>query len=198
MTNVETLVSAGGTATIRNPDGTLTLNGAQLSGEGVVVDTGALAITSEQDTARYRSKQDSVGLSISGGPGGTSIAGNLGRERMSGDYASVQEQSGIFAGGGGFDVTVAGATTLTGGTIASTAAAARNLLTTGSLSSTDIENRERFSASSLNLGGGIGDIGKTTRGDATTGTERVPGVSLPGIGNVSATLPYRGGRGPLP
>ena len=189
VSNVETLVSAGGTATIRNPDGTLTLKGAQLSGEGVVVDTGALAITSEQDTARYRSKQDSVGLSISGGPGGTSIAGNLGRERMSGDYASVQEQSGIFAGGGGFDVTVAGATTLTGGTIASTAAAARNLLTTGSLSSTDIENRERFSASSLNLGGGIGDIGKTTRGDATTGTDRVPGVSLPGIGNVSATLP---------
>ncbi len=189
VTNVETLVSAGGTATIRNPDGTLTLNGAQLSGEGVVVDTGALAITSEQDTARYRSKQDSVGLSISGGPGGTSIAGNLGRERMSGDYASVQEQSGIFAGDGGFDVTVAGATTLTGGTIASTAAAARNLLTTGSLSSTDIENRERFSASSLNLGGGIGDIGKTTRGDATTGTDRVPGVSLPGIGNVSANLP---------
>ena len=86
-------------------------------------------------------------------------------------------------------MTVAGATTLTGGTIASSAAAARNLLTTGSLSSTDIENRERFSASSLNLGGGIGDIGKTTRGDATTGTDRVPSVSLPGIGSVSANLP---------
>ena len=95
----------------------------------------------------------------------------------------------MLSNGFAIDVTVAGATTLTGGTIASTAAAARNLLTTGSLSSTDIENRERFAASSLNLGGGIGEIGKTTRGDATTGTDRVPGVSLPGIGNVSATLP---------
>ena len=95
----------------------------------------------------------------------------------------------MLSNGFAIDVTVAGATTLAGGTIASTAAATRNLLTTGSLSSTDIENRERFSASSLNLGGGIGDIGKTTEGDATTGTGRVPGVSLPGIGNVSANLP---------
>lgn len=185
VTNVETLVSAGGTATIVNPDGTLNLRGAQLSGNRVVVDTGALNITSEQDTSLYRSKQNSAGLSVSA----SGIAGNLGRERMSGDFASVQEQSGIFAGDGGFDVTVAGATTLTGGTIASTAEAARNRLTTGSLSATDIENRERFSASSLNVGGGIGDIGKTTKGDPTVAGDRVPGVSLPGIGNVSASLP---------
>ncbi len=41
------------------------------------------------------------------------------KDQSSSDYHSVVEQSGIQTGDGGFDITVAGATTMTGGIIGS-------------------------------------------------------------------------------
>ncbi|WP_262227764.1 hypothetical protein, partial [Stenotrophomonas maltophilia] len=63
-------------------------------------------------------------------------------QKVESHLRSVQEQSGIVAGSGGFDITVIG----------STADASRNRLDTGSLTVVDIENESRAKTS----GGGIG------------------------------------------
>lgn len=189
--HAESVLTAGDTVSIATPDA-LTLKGATVSGNRVLVDAGSLAIRSEQDSATYASGQRDIGLSVSAANGG-SVGANFTNAKQSGDYASVREQSGIFAGQGGFNINVAGATTLTGGVIASEAAAERNRLATGTLTAADIANTERYKASSLSLGGGIGGIGKNNDGHAAAGTDRTPGSDLPGlrtgIGTISATPP---------
>ncbi|MFU2055628.1 hypothetical protein ACLRAA_12045, partial [Gallibacterium anatis] len=66
------------------------------------------------------------------------------------DYASVQEQSGLFAGDEGYQVNVRQHTDLTGGLITSTAQAeadGKNSFSTGTLSHSDIQNYSNYSAS---------------------------------------------------
>lgn len=192
--HVESMLSAGNTVSIATPDA-LTLRGAQVIGNRVNVAAGSLAIVSEQDRATYAERQRSLGLSVGTANGG-SVAGNLNSSRQTGDFASVREQSGIFAGQNGYGIDVAGNTNLVGGVIASEAAAAQNRLTTGTLSASDLANREQYSATSLSIGGGlsgVGGIGKTANGTASTGTATTPGSTLPGIrtgiGTISATPP---------
>jgi len=196
--NVESLLTAGNQVTIATP-GALTLQGAQVAGDRVVVDAGSLAIVSDQDRASYTERQRNLGLSV-GTAGGGSIAGNLSNARQTGDYASVREQSGIFAGAGGYDIAVGGNTNLVGGVLASEAAAERNRLSTGTLTASDIANAEQYRASSTTIGAGIGGIGRNTDGGATAGTDRTPGSGLPGLatglGRISATPPIAlGARG---
>ncbi|WP_414488665.1 hypothetical protein, partial [Stenotrophomonas maltophilia] len=77
---------------------------------------------------------------------------NIGQQKVESHLRSVQEQSGIVAGSGGFNITVGGNTHLEGGVIGSTADASKNRLDTGSLTVVDIENESRAKTS----GGGIG------------------------------------------
>ena len=191
VTNREAVLSAGGTARIGTPDA-LTLDGAQLSGNRVVVDAGSLAIASRQDTSTFASKDKSAGVSVSvtfTGQVSGSVNASVGKQ--AGDFASVKEQAGIAAGAGGFAINVAGNTDLKGAVIASTAAPALNQLTTGTLSASDIVNRETFKASSISLGVGIGaNLSKDRSGTINTdqsGTA-LPGIKT-GIGTISATPP---------
>jgi len=191
VTHIESILSAGGTARVATPDA-LTLKGATLGGERVEIAAGSLSIESEQDSSTYRSSQSAVGLSANLGAG--SLSGNLTRSKQSGDFVSVAEQSGILAGSEGFGIVVRGATDLKGAVIASGADAERNRLETGTLSASDIVNRERYSASSLSVGGGIGGIGTDKDGRASAGEGKEPGSDLPGLkikglGTVSATIP---------
>jgi filamentous hemagglutinin len=113
----ETTVDAGNQLMINSGRDT-TLAGAQVSGETVVADIGRnLTITSLQDSDHYDSRQHSVsgGVGYTFGAGGFSGSISASRDKMSSDYDSVQEQSGIFAGKGGFDVTVGNHTQLDGG-----------------------------------------------------------------------------------
>ncbi len=158
----ETTVDAGNQLTINSGRDT-TLAGAQVSGETVVADIGRnLTITSLQDSDHYDSRQHSVsgGVGYTFGAGGFSGSISASRDKMSSDYDSVQEQSGIFAGKGGFDVTVGNHTQLDGGVIASTAEAGRNRLDTGTLGFSDIHNRAEFKTehqgAGLSSGGSIG------------------------------------------
>lgn len=66
---------------------------------------------------------------------------------MHSTFDSVAEQSGIFAGAGGFDVTVGNHTQLNGGAIGSTASADKNSLDTGTLSYTNIDNNADYKVS---------------------------------------------------
>ncbi|EFN4422149.1 filamentous hemagglutinin, partial [Escherichia coli] len=139
-----------------------TLTGAQAGGETVKVDAGRhLTLTSEQDSDRYDSKQQnaSAGGSFTFGSMSGSASVSLSRDKMHSNYDSVQEQTGIFAGRGGFDVTTGQHTQLNGAVIASTATADKNRLDTGTLGFSDIENRADFKtehqSAGLSTGGSV-------------------------------------------
>lgn len=164
----ETTVDAGNRVTI-NTGRDATIAGAQVSGETVVADIGRdLTIASTQDSDHYNSKQNSVsgGAGYTFGAGGFSGSINVSRDKMTSDYDSVHEQSGLFAGNGGFDVTVGNHTQLDGGVIASTATADKNRLDTGTLGFSDIHNQADFKTE--HQGAGIssgGSIGKQFAGN---------------------------------
>ncbi|HFP9761973.1 TPA: hemagglutinin repeat-containing protein [Escherichia coli] len=160
-THTETTVDAGKQLAIISGRDT-TLTGAQAGGETVKVDAGRhLTLTSEQDSDRYDSKQQnaSAGGSFTFGSMSGSASVNLSRDKMHSNYDSVQEQTGIFAGRGGFDVTTGQHTQLNGAVIASTATADKNRLDTGTLGFSDLENRADFKtehqSAGLSTGGSV-------------------------------------------
>ena len=160
-----TLISGGDTA----------IQGAVLKGAQVEADVGGnLHIESRQDTATFDSKNQSVNVSAIVGYG-ASVSGNINQSKIRSDYASVQEQSGIQAGDGGFQVRVGGNTDLKGATIGSTAAgAAASVLNTGTLTQSDIANHATMQASSVGLSGAttISGSGDTARGKGTENLEK--------------------------
>ncbi len=158
-THTETTVDAGKQLTIISGRDT-TLTGAQAGGETVKVDAGRhLTLTSEQDSDRYDSKQQNASAGGSIGTGSASASVSHSRDKMHSNYDSVQEQTGIFAGRGGFDVTTGQHTQLNGAVIASTATADKNRLDTGTLGFSDIENRADFKtehqSTGLSTGGSV-------------------------------------------
>ncbi|MEX5384698.1 hemagglutinin repeat-containing protein [Cronobacter muytjensii] len=124
-----------------------TLSGAQVNGQTVKADIGRdLNITSLQDSDNYKSKQQSVsaGGSVTiGAPGGSANV-SYSRDAIKSNYDSVIEQAGIYAGKGGFDITVGNHTQLNGAVIGSTATADKNRLETGTLGFTDIHNKADY------------------------------------------------------
>ncbi|SHG87673.1 filamentous hemagglutinin [Pantoea sesami] len=158
----ETTVDAGNRVTI-NTGRDATIAGAQVSGDRVVADIGRdLTIASTQDSDHYNSRQNSVsgGVGYTFGAGTASGSLSVSRDKMTSDYNSVQEQSGLFAGSGGFDVTVGNHTQLDGGVMASAATADKNRLDTGTLGFSDIHNQADFKTehqgAGISSGGSIG------------------------------------------
>ncbi|TDY96875.1 UNVERIFIED_ORG: hemagglutinin-like protein [Herbaspirillum seropedicae] len=151
-----TQVRAGGQVNIDSGRDT-NLIGATVSGDKVVADVGRdLNIASVQDTSTFKSRDQSIGGSATIGYGsGASV--NASRSRVDADYASVGQQAGIMAGDGGFQINVKGNTDLKGAQIASTDKAVeegKNSLTTGTLTSSDIQNRSQYSAESQSVSAG--------------------------------------------
>ncbi|MGY2796774.1 filamentous hemagglutinin [Ewingella americana] len=160
VTHTETTLNAGNNLNIVSGHDT-TLTGAQLTGDKVTMDVGRnLTLSSEQDSDNYDSKQQNVSGGVSGGLGSASASINLSRDKMHSTYDSVKEQTGIFAGKGGFDITVGEHTQLNGGVIGSTADASKNSLDTGTLGFGDIQNRAEYEVEhqsvGMSTGGNIG------------------------------------------
>ncbi|EEQ16105.1 hemagglutinin/adhesin repeat protein [Yersinia frederiksenii ATCC 33641] len=158
----ETTVNAGNQLNITSGRDTV-LQGAQVSGETVKADVGRdLLLQSQQDSDRYDSKQQdaSVGGSFNFGSMTGSASINASQDKMHSNFDSVQEQTGIFAGKGGFDITVGEHTQLDGAVIGSTATADKNTLDTGTLGFSDIENKADFKVEhqsvGISTGGNIG------------------------------------------
>lgn len=136
--------------------------GANVSAKKVLADIGGdLNLASVQDTSTSAAHQSSAGGGLSASMGGASASVSMQNGRASGSYAGVNEQSGIQAGDGGFDITVKGNTDLKGAYIASTATPDKNRLTTGTLTFSDIQNHSEYDASSFGVsaGGGVGNGG---------------------------------------
>ncbi|EFT3110536.1 VENN motif pre-toxin domain-containing protein [Escherichia coli] len=122
-----------------------------------------LLISSQQDTSKYDSKQTSVAAGGSFTFGSMTGSGYIAasRDKMKSRFDSVAEQTGMFAGDGGFDITVGRHTQLDGAVIASTATPDKNHLDTGTLGFSDLHNEADYKVShsgiSLSGGGSFGD-----------------------------------------
>ena len=171
-THSETTVDAGNNL-ILNSGRDTTLTGAQVSGDTVIADIGRnLTLTSEQDSDRYDSKQQnaSAGGSFTFGSMSGSASVNLSKDKMHSNYDSVVEQTGIFAGKGGYDITVGEHTQLNGAVIGSTATADKNRLDTGTLGWGDIDNRADFKTEHQSVGfSSGGSIGSQFAGNMANG-----------------------------
>ncbi|EIG93024.1 hemagglutinin repeat-containing protein [Escherichia coli] len=156
----ETTLDAGKNVSLTSGRDT-TLSGAQVSGEKVTADVGNnLTISSLQDSDRYDSRHNSVAAGGSFTFGSMSGSGyaSISQDKIKSNYDSVREQSGIYAGKDGFDVTVGNHTQLNGAVIASTATDDKNSLSTGTLGWSDIHNQADYKAShtGISSSGGSG------------------------------------------
>ncbi|MGQ5836337.1 hemagglutinin repeat-containing protein [Serratia sp. IR-2025] len=162
LTHAETTLDAGSHLSLTSGRDT-TLTGAQASGEKVTVDVGRdLTLQSQQDSDRYDAKQQnaSAGGSFTFGSMTGSANVSASKDKLHSNFDSVKEQTGLFAGKGGYDVTVKDHTQLDGAVIASQADKEKNRLDTGTLGWTDIHNQADYSAThsggSFSTGGPVG------------------------------------------
>ncbi|MDC8760326.1 hemagglutinin repeat-containing protein [Janthinobacterium fluminis] len=191
-------VRAGNTARLGSGGDTV-LRGAVLAAGAVKADVGGdLRIASLQDTSSYDSKQSGggFGVNLCLPPfcyGVSTASGSVSQSKAKGNFASVTEQSGIKAGDGGFQVAVHGNTDLKGGVLASSDKAAgegKNALSTGTLSTSDLRNKDEHAASGFSLGatfsGKMGDqSGAASETDKSAANGKATPSGSAGIGSAS-------------
>ncbi|WP_240520117.1 hemagglutinin repeat-containing protein [Enterobacter roggenkampii] len=162
----------------------MVIAGAQALGDKITADAGRdLLITSLQDTDDYRSWQKDVsgGASFTFGTMTGSASLNISNSKTKSEYASVGEQSGLFAGEKGFDITVGKHTQLDGAVIASTSTADKNSLETGTLGWRDIHNNAEYSSDTKGISAGYAGDKKGSGGSA------VPIIGIGAHGDTSGT-----------
>ncbi|MDO8070848.1 hemagglutinin repeat-containing protein [Janthinobacterium sp. SUN176] len=181
-TQLNTHVNAGDKLVISS-GGDTNIKGAVASANQVIADIkGNLNLESLQDLAKFDSKSQSI--SASGTVGiGASFSGSYSQSNMHNDYASVQEQSGIRAGNGGFQIKVGGNTDLKGAVISATEAGKLNSsLITATLTHSDIANHAISKGSSVGVSGGFSVAGKETEENKNL-------TNVGGKGGTTAGLP---------
>ncbi|WP_302174903.1 hemagglutinin repeat-containing protein [uncultured Hydrogenophaga sp.] len=170
----------GGRSVVIESGADTTLQGAVVSGDQVRAQVGGdLHIHSPQDTDQYHESSRSVGVGISvpiTGPGNASASLNVGRTRIDSQFRSVDEQSAIRAGDGGFQVDVGGNTSLQGGQITSSESAVQQgknrFNTGGDLDLSDLTNHAEYQASGSSVGMAVGG----------SAPGQAPGAGLSGVG----------------
>nr|WP_118780089.1 hemagglutinin repeat-containing protein [Neisseria lactamica] len=139
-----------------------TIKGAQVRGKGAQVNAKNLSIQSVQDRETYQSKQQNASAQVTVGYG-FSAGGDYSQSKINADYASVNEQSGIFAGEDGYQIKVGNHTDLKGGIITSSQSAedkGKNRFQTAPLTASDIQNHSQYKGESFGLGASASISGK--------------------------------------
>ncbi|MFG3450099.1 hemagglutinin repeat-containing protein [Stenotrophomonas sp. NPDC047960] len=172
-------------------EGDTTLRGATATAERIDVKTGGtLTIESLQDIAESLSKESQVGgrVQVSFGTA-WDVSGYASAGKANGSYKGVGQQSGLFAGDGGYHVD-AGHVNLVGGAIASTNAA-NSELAAETFTFTDLKNEMDYRASSAGVSGGFGCTGKAAT-DASGKPIAAPSAAgqMKDIGNTIANGEY--------
>ncbi len=197
-------VSAGNAVNISSGADTNVVGG-NIKATQVTADVGGnLNVESLQDKATSQANQKTTGIAVSipivGSAGSASFSQS--KQNSNSNYASVNEQSGIQAGDGGFQVNVKGNTDLKGATIASSDKATqegKNTLTTNTLTTSDINNSMSASASSSGvsvgtnmmdgkyamakaIAGNLLNNGSANQSDSSTTTSAISGAQVT-VGN---------------
>ncbi|MEW5757138.1 MAG: hemagglutinin repeat-containing protein [Pseudomonadota bacterium] len=199
LTWTNTQLRAGETLRLESGADTL-LRGATAKAARIEAHTGGdLILDSLQDSHTYEvdERTTGVGMSLCIPPFCTGVSTaslNHGRTEITSHYLSVTEQTGLYAGAQGFDLTVSGHTDLTGAVIASEAPEAHNRLRTQTLATRDLENRAEYDAQSVNLSLGYGSLIGQEQSHAPTRIPHPRGddattMSAPGLGGLSAGIP---------
>ncbi|CAI1766811.1 Filamentous hemagglutinin [Serratia quinivorans] len=165
------------------------LSGAQALGERITADVGRdLSISSLQDIDDYHSWQKDVsgGASFTFGSMSGSASLSMNQTKIDSEYASVGDQSGLFAGDKGFDINVGNHTQLNGGVIASTADSIKNQLSTDTLGWNAIDNKAKYTADSKGISGGFSS-GPDKSGDRINSGGLLPNLGVKSEGDVSGT-----------
>ncbi|WP_279613407.1 hemagglutinin repeat-containing protein [Burkholderia sp. BCC0405] len=189
VTNRDTQITASDTLSMTSGRDT-NLRGAEVSGNTVNASVGRdLNVQSQQDTSTYDSKQSSAGFqaSICVPPFcvGQTVSGSasVGETKINSNYQSVNQQSGIYAGTGGYNVNVGNHTQLDGGVIASTATPDKNSLSTQTLGFTNLENHASYSGDTVGFSAS-GGFGNSTPGGVNLNTPVKQGATnVPGPQN---------------
>ena len=169
-------------------EGDTTLRGATATADRIDVKTGGtLTIESLQDIAESMSRNSQVGGRVQVAFGNAWNAdGYASAGKAEGNCQGVGQQSGLFAGNGGYHVD-AGHVNLVGGAIASTHAG-NSELTAGSLTFTDLQNHMDYTASSGSISGGAGgQIDGWAPKPGTAAPRGGPGLSMMEKGSDSSS-----------
>ena len=140
--------------TVVKAGGDVTLAGSQVKGKGVELDAENLKIESLQDKSSYRGKQMNVSASVTVGYG-FAAGGSFNKSKVNTDYASVNEQAGIFAGNNGYDINVKNKVSSVGGAIISSAEKEKNQMTAEDFEYSNIQNYSHAKSSAMGLMGGF-------------------------------------------
>ena len=140
--------------TVVKAGGDVTLAGSQVKGKGVELDAENLKIESLQDKSSYRGKQMNASASVTVGYG-FAAGGSFNKSKVNTDYASVNEQAGIFAGNNGYDINVKNKVSSVGGAIISSAEKEKNQMTAEDFEYSNIENYSNAKSSAMGLMGGF-------------------------------------------
>ena len=140
--------------TVVKAGGDVTLAGSQVKGKGVELDAENLKIESLQDKSSYHGKQMNVSASVTVGYG-FAAGGSFNKSKVNTDYASVNEQAGIFAGNDGYDINVKNKVSSVGGAILSSAPKEKNQMTAQDFEYSNIQNYSNAKSSAMGLMGGF-------------------------------------------
>jgi len=202
-TNAGSIINATSTLMVKSGNDT-DITGSKVKGDKVVANIGGdLHIASVQDTDNYTANNQSIGAGVSIGqvdgkplPSGVAgpinkvanggLTGSFNQGKTDSNYASVTDQAGIFAGDGGFNITVGKNTDLKGAVIASTANSSLNNLSTNNLTFSNITNNANYSSSSIGANLGFGKD-KNGNGNALNQQGFTPNIGVPASGNASST-----------
>ena len=135
------------------------IKGGKVIGNRVTADIGDnLTLESEQDTRQYNEKGKSTGINVGSDPKGH-VNGMLhaGKSKTDSNYSSVTDQTSIYAGKDGFDITVDKETSLKGAVVSSKAKQSQNRLTTGTLTTGDIQDTAEYKANGKGITYGKGN-----------------------------------------
>lgn len=158
------------------------IQGGQVQGKGVTLTAKELNIESLQDKATYKAKQQNISGQATVGYG-ASVSGSYSQSNINANYASVTEQSGIFAGDDGYQINVKNNTDLKGAVITSNQKAedtGKNSLNTGTLTASDIHNITEYDAKGIGVSGNVSVSGETLGQKAP---QKGDAIQLQNVGN---------------
>ncbi|WP_236211300.1 hemagglutinin repeat-containing protein [Metapseudomonas otitidis] len=180
VTQVNSHLDTGTLSMVSGKD--TTLAGAQVRADKIqAVVGGDLNIASRQDQSdsKQTQKNGGFGASICVPPFcyGATVSGSasIGGAKTEMNYKAVNEQSGLYAGQGGYNVNVEGTTRLDGSVIASEATADKNRLSTDRLEHSDIRNRSEIKSQSASVSVSYSSGGKTKGGETVLADSGVGG-----------------------
>lgn len=183
-----THVEATDTLTLASGRDTI-LTGATTRGHAVIAHVGRnLNLESQQDIDTYTSRASSTGvqasLCVPPACAGTTVSANASatRGKTESVYHSVVEQTGMYAGDGGFNVQAENRTDLAGAVIASTGSADTNSLSSHTLVARELTNTAAYTSHTSTISGGTNENGAKVLGDMAG---QLLSMAAPETGNTS-------------